>query len=149
MKDFRDQHPTPDSLDDVGVRRLNAAIILQTAQDYYESANLYFLYQKYPSKMWEYLGGLLDIEQFIHSSFWNSITDISPDHFRNTLLNWRKRGKDISSFIWKWRLQRSHEEEIEQEYYYEPSYLRNLLSDPCFSTNYIYQKGNDKYAKFH
>lgn len=146
MKDFREAHPTPDSLDDVGVRRLSAAIILQAAEDYYYIADRYF---KNSSKhVWrmQALFDLEQVEQFTHSALWNSITDMSADHFRRTILDWRRHGKSIPNFIGKWRGRLEEDDQSTYSDYYEPGYLTNLLNDPRFLANYINLKRTDLYV---
>lgn len=136
MKDFREQHPTPDSLDDVGVRRLAAAIVLQTAIDYWDEMCFYFANSRSTNRAIMALNALRGIDLEMHSPFWSSITDITPYQLRTTLVDMYRDKKDPLSILRKWYSRMEDASPVQDAVvYYEPSYLINLLNNPMYSAN--------------
>lgn len=139
MKDFREQHPTADSLDDNGCKRLAAAIILQTAVDLYESIQFDMRHPTAPTFS-DLACSVKSIRDFVYSEWYGCLTDIDADTFINTVVQWYCQKRDLARFINTWRNKLIMLERSESTSYYEPGYLRNLLNDSSFRANWAWNK---------
>ena len=110
---FRKAIPTPESLDDVGVRALANAIILRTIEDYFDVCNsvvsesvVSYFYTKlanFYKKKWagEECRGLNPdrycdrgvIESFIDDDWFETLTDIPREVFMKKIKQFKENGK--------------------------------------------------------
>jgi hypothetical protein len=116
MQDFEQVFPTPDALNDVGVKRLKAAILLQAAEDLY-------------------YGETTELNDFLNSEWFNSLTDISPKDFRREIRFWIMRGKSVKDFISRWKRRLEEDEAIDTGTYYDPQMLTELLQNQKYYEN--------------
>ena len=152
MTDFCDAHPTADSLDDTGCRRLAAAIILQTASDLYDDIDFKI---KHPDFRGNPSGiSVCNIEyitKFVHSKWFNCLTDIDPDEFLDMVVDWYTQKRNLPRYIALWRnkLNKNGPElkHRPEKCYYEPSYLINVLNDAAYRSNYIWGKHEGRLMK--
>lgn len=134
MKDFKEAFPDSDSLDDEGCKRLAAAIILQAAADMYDDIKFRMKYPTAP--IYRTACDIKCIKEFVYSDWFSSLTDIDPETFIDTVVQWYTKKKDLPGYISRWRVRLLESENDEQQIYYEPSMLHNLLNDPSYSANH-------------
>ena len=130
MDEFRQAFPTPECLNDTGCRRLAAAILLQAAEDY-DHVNMH------------------ELNRFIDSEWFKTLTDMPPAHFRKVMTDWKKHGQSVIRFINKWRNHLEQLENIqERQVYCDQSYIHNLLTDKRFAGNMETYKWNSRWWKY-
>lgn len=103
LPNFREAFPTSDDLNDDGCAALARGIILRAAYDYYQVAmnpikmtKEEFKNGKWNQKTnWEWVLSKDGLHYFVHTEFFNDLTDIHPDHFEKTLIQRRASGKKI------------------------------------------------------
>jgi len=151
MLDFREAHPTADSLDDTGCQRLAAAIVLQAASDMYQDLEFN---AKYPGLSKRYnciwpdnAGSIKSIREFIFSKWFNCLTDLDPKKFYDTIIFWFRRKKDLSRYIAIWRDKYEKIDQDPEPAYYEPQMLRNVLNDERYYANWRYLYSEPRFER--
>lgn len=151
MLDFREAHPTADSLDDTGCQRLAAAIVLQAAADMYQDLEFR---EKYPghAQHFDKMNGenvctVKSIRNFIFSKWFNCLTDLDPKKFYNTIIFWFRRKKDLSRYIAIWSDKFEKIEHDPEPAYYEPQMLRNVLNDERYYANWRYLYSEPRFER--
>ena len=103
LPSFREAFPDATYLDDNACDALCRAIVVRTAQDYYDVATdpiemtkEEFKDEKWKQKRdWDWLMSKTGLHYFVRSKFFNMISNIEPKHFERTMV-WRKlHGKKI------------------------------------------------------
>lgn len=139
MKDFREAHPTSDSLDDNGCRALAAAVVLQAASDMY--ADLSFdrkrtfrpgSLARHDNSDWS----VKVIREFIFSKWFNCLTDLDPKRFYDTVIFWWRNKKDLPGYISLWRKRLEEAEPEPESDYYDSSMLKNILNNYSYRANW-------------
>ena len=134
MKDFEEAFPTPDTLNDEGCRKLMAAILLQSATDFEQ---MYEHPISYPLKPGEV--SIPDLDSFFKSEWYKTLASevlpIPAEEFRKRAIQFHLRGHNIGRFIKRW-MRNLEDQDKEDNVYYEPSMLRNLLNNPSYGANH-------------
>lgn len=131
MKDFREAFPTPDCLDDDGIRNLRAAIILQAASDFCETGK----------DVRRNIGRILELNRFLHSDWYKCLTDMPYGHFINTMAEYLKPEKNFKVTAYHYR--RAIQKETPEPYHqdgYDPQWLTNLLNNKMYAANCLPEK---------
>lgn len=90
MPSFREAFPTPEYLDDDGVKNLVAAIVLRVAQDYYDVCDR-------PENEPNYAKA--EIERSLRSGWFETISSIDINHFVKIIREHKKAGKPMAIYI--------------------------------------------------
>lgn len=100
LPSFREAFPDSTYLDNEGCDALCRAIVVRTAQDYYDVATDpiemtkdEFKNEKWRQKRdWDWIMSKDGLHYFVRSAFFNMISNIDPVHFERTMIK-RKRDK--------------------------------------------------------
>jgi len=130
MKDFREAFPTPDCLDDDGIRNLRAGIILQAACDFCN----------YGKDVLS-IPGLLEMNDFLRSKWFTCLTDMPYKHFINTMTQYLEPDANFKHTLNRYRraIQRETPEPYHQDGY-DPQWLTNLLNNKMYAANCLPEK---------
>jgi len=120
MPEFRKIFPEPGCLNDLGCRRLKAAILIQIMWDYYDGLN---------ANDEHYIQRL---DRYLDSSEYSNMFDIPADQVRQTVREWKKYGRDLALYINTYRKWIRDSEDadrrpLEFKQYVWPNYIHDLL----------------------
>lgn len=151
MKDFREQHPTADSLDDDGCRRLASAVILQAAMDLYDDLDFRFKYPDSPVISLNNVCGVESITKFVRSNWFGCLTDVDPVNFLDTVADWFTKRRSLPRYIGLWRNNNNKNcPEIEYDSgpcYYDSSYLQNIMDNNMYKSNWKWCRRERRFIK--
>ena len=105
LPNFRDRFPKADDLNTDGCKALAAAIVLRAAMDYYEVCKKPLTVDVRNPDCWkghshaEWVESKDGLHLFVHTPFFQELTDINPDSFEKTIMKRRVFGKKLPTMV--------------------------------------------------